>query len=208
MSLRRRRRRARASADPLGRAAPARRRAARLLHERRRRLQRAHRIAKRVFGYDVHGFTIVNADARYEEQEMVEHAVAELGSGTPRSRCDTDALPRGCGRSSASTTRRSTRSPTYAHWLLMQSIAEHGYRISISGTAADELFTGYYDHHLAYLPRSRRAGRCTRQRWRPGTSTSPRSCAIRFSGIPSSSSSDPDFRGPHLPGRRRVRRAT
>src|SRR5258705_461354 len=33
----------------------------------------------------------------------------------------------------------------------MQSIADHGYRISVSGTAADELFTGYYDHHLAYL---------------------------------------------------------
>ena len=37
----------------------------------------------------------------------------------------------------------------YAHWLLMESIAAHGYRISVSGTAADELFTGYYDHHLA-----------------------------------------------------------
>jgi len=33
----------------------------------------------------------------------------------------------------------------------MRSIAEAGYRISVSGTAADELFTGYYDHHLAYL---------------------------------------------------------
>src|SRR4030095_16557295 len=39
----------------------------------------------------------------------------------------------------------------YAHWLLQRSIAEHGYKIAISGTAADELFTGYYDHHLAYL---------------------------------------------------------
>jgi asparagine synthase (glutamine-hydrolysing) len=33
----------------------------------------------------------------------------------------------------------------------MKSIHEYGYRVSISGTAADELFTGYYDHHLAYL---------------------------------------------------------
>ncbi len=29
-------------------------------------------IAKRVFNYDVHGFTIVNTDARYEEQDMVD----------------------------------------------------------------------------------------------------------------------------------------
>src|SRR6201999_185450 len=27
-------------------------------------------IAKRVFNYDVHGFTIVNTDARYEESDM------------------------------------------------------------------------------------------------------------------------------------------
>jgi asparagine synthase (glutamine-hydrolysing) len=39
----------------------------------------------------------------------------------------------------------------FVQWLLMQSIHEHGYRVSVSGTAADELFSGYYDHHLAYL---------------------------------------------------------
>ena len=33
----------------------------------------------------------------------------------------------------------------------MQSVADHGYRISVSGTSADELFTGYFDHHLLYL---------------------------------------------------------
>ena len=39
----------------------------------------------------------------------------------------------------------------YAQWLLMKSIAEQGYHVSISGTAADEMFSGYYDHHLMYL---------------------------------------------------------
>ena len=33
----------------------------------------------------------------------------------------------------------------------MKRVADHGYKISISGTGADELFSGYYDHHLAYL---------------------------------------------------------
>lgn len=36
-------------------------------------------IAKNVFSYDVHGFTITNTDARYEEQDMIEYAVKELG---------------------------------------------------------------------------------------------------------------------------------
>ncbi len=108
-------------------------------------------VAKRVCGYDVHGFTVVNSDTRYEEQDMVQCAVGELGLRHTSIPADTAGfLPK---------LRRLIRchdAPVctityFAHWLLMESIAEHGYRISVSGTAADELFTGYYDHHLAYL---------------------------------------------------------
>lgn len=108
-------------------------------------------IAKNVFDYDVHGFTIVNTDARYEEQDMVDYAVRELGIRHTAIPVDTsDFLPK------LRTLIRQHDAPIYtityyAHWLLMERIAEHGYRISISGTAADELFSGYYDHHLAYL---------------------------------------------------------
>jgi asparagine synthase (glutamine-hydrolysing) len=108
-------------------------------------------IAKIVFGYDVHGFTIVNTDSRYEEQDMIEHSVAQLGirhTSIPVNPHDF--------LSNLRTLVRQHDAPVYtisyyAHWLLMSSIADHGYRISISGTAADELFSGYYDHHNAYL---------------------------------------------------------
>jgi asparagine synthase (glutamine-hydrolysing) len=108
-------------------------------------------IAKNVFDYDVHGFTIVNSDERYAEQDLVDYAVAELGIRHTSIPANTDGfLPK------LRTLVRQHDAPIYtisyyAQWLLMKSIAEHGYRISISGTAADELFTGYYDHHLAYL---------------------------------------------------------
>lgn len=113
-------------------------------------------IAKNVFDYDVHGFTIVNEDERYEEQEMVDHSVRELGLRHTAIPIDTSAfIPR------LRELVRHHDAPVYtityfAHWLLMQSIHEHGYRISVSGTAADELFTGYYDHHLQYLYEIRR----------------------------------------------------
>jgi len=108
-------------------------------------------IAKREFDFDVHGFTIVNTDARYEEQDMVDLAVRELGvrhTAIPVN--PANFLPR---------LREQVRyhdAPVYtityyAHQMLQESIAARGYRISVSGTAADELFTGYYDHHLAYL---------------------------------------------------------
>jgi asparagine synthase (glutamine-hydrolysing) len=108
-------------------------------------------IAKRVFGYDVHGFTILNTDARYEEQDMVELAVKELGVRHTSIPVDTEDFIQ-----KLRLLVRYHDAPVYtisyyAHWMLAESIHKHGYRISVSGTAADELFTGYYDHHLAYL---------------------------------------------------------
>src|SRR5207245_363612 len=84
-------------------------------------------------------------------REMVEYAVGNLGILHTSIPVDTkDFLVR------LRTLVRQHDAPVYtityfAHWLLMESIAAHGYRISVSGSAADELFTGYYDHHLAYL---------------------------------------------------------
>ena len=108
-------------------------------------------IARNVFHYDVHGFTIVNSDERYEEQAMVEHAVERLGIRHTAIPLDTAGF--------LARLRELVRhhdAPVYTityfvQWLLMQSIHEHGYRVSVSGTAADELYSGYYDHHLAYL---------------------------------------------------------
>ena len=108
-------------------------------------------IAKKVFDYDVHGFTIVNTDSRYEEQDIIEESVAALGIEHTNIPTDPrDFLPK------LRELVRYHEAPVYtityfAHWLLMQSVAGHGYRISVSGTSADELFSGYFDHHLLYL---------------------------------------------------------
>ena len=108
-------------------------------------------IAKRVFDYDVHGFTIVSDDDRYNETDLVDQAVRELDIKHTAIPTQTEYfLPqlRALVRQHDAPVFTITY---YAHWLLERSIAEHGYKISISGTAADELFSGYYDHHLFYL---------------------------------------------------------
>lgn len=112
--------------------------------------------AKRAFGYDVHGFTIMNTDPRYEETALVQGAVQELGIRHTAVPVDTGGfLPR------MAELVRQHDAPVYtityyAQWLLMEAVAKEGYKISVSGTAADELFSGYYDHHLAYLYEARR----------------------------------------------------
>jgi len=108
-------------------------------------------IAKRVFGYDVHGFTVMNTDARYEERGVLDQVLAEL-------KIRHTAIPVGPENflDNLRTLIIQHDAPIYTisyyvHWLLMKQVAANGYRISVSGTAADELFTGYYDHHNAYL---------------------------------------------------------
>lgn len=108
-------------------------------------------IAKRVFGYDVHGFTILNSDSRYEEQDMVDIGTKELGikqSGFP---IDSSRF---FERFKELVTYHDAPIITisfYLNWLLQQQISKQEYHISISGTAADELFSGYFDHHLMYF---------------------------------------------------------
>jgi len=112
-------------------------------------------IAKRVFGYDVHGFTIIVDDPRYDELAEVECGVRELRIKHSPIPITTQGF-----REKIVELVRQHDAPIYTisyyvQWLLMQSIARQGYRISISGTAADELFTGYYDHHNLYLYETR-----------------------------------------------------
>lgn len=108
-------------------------------------------IAKRTFGYDVHGFTIVNDDARYEEQDMVDCAVRELGVRHTSIPVTTERFLERLRELVRYHDAPVYTITYYAQWMLQEAIANAGYRISVSGTAADELFSGYYDHHLAYL---------------------------------------------------------
>ncbi|MBF0529210.1 MAG: asparagine synthase (glutamine-hydrolyzing) [Deltaproteobacteria bacterium] len=112
-------------------------------------------IAKRIFGYDVHGFTVVSPDERYAEQDLVDYSVKELGiKHTAITLESRDFIPQLQSMVRAHDAPVSTIT-YYAHWRLMAAIAEHGYKITISGTGADELFAGYYDHHLWYLLETR-----------------------------------------------------
>jgi len=108
-------------------------------------------IAKRAFGYDVHGFTIVNADERYDEREIVELSARELGiRHTSVGISNTDFFSR--LRELVGYHDAPVFTITYyVQWLLMEQIARDGYKISISGTGADELLSGYYDHYLMHL---------------------------------------------------------
>lgn len=108
-------------------------------------------IAKKQKEFDVHGFTIVNTDQRYNENELVQKAVQDLQishTSVPLQKKNfLDDLKK---------LIKAHDSPVYTiayflHWKLMKAISKEGFKVSISGTGADELFTGYYDHGNLFL---------------------------------------------------------
>ena len=108
-------------------------------------------IAKNIFNKDIHCFTVLNEDERYEEKEMIDIAVKRLGvrhTGIPVLKKNfIENLKEIIFFHDAPVFTLSS----YAQWQLMKSISSFNYKVSISGNGADELFSGYYDHHNAYL---------------------------------------------------------
>ena len=108
-------------------------------------------VAAKILKCEVHGFTISNADARYEEESTVNQSVKELGIKHTSVKLEKQNFINNLKALIKHHDAPVYTISYYIHWLLMQSIASKGYKVTISGTAADELFTGYYDHHNLYL---------------------------------------------------------
>ena len=108
-------------------------------------------IAVKKFNHKIKTFSIIDSDQRYNELDNIKSIVKDLG-------CDHEIvklskknfLPKMESLVQYHEGPVATISQ-YAHSLLMESINKHGYKVAISGTGADELFTGYYDHFLLHL---------------------------------------------------------
>ncbi len=108
-------------------------------------------IAAKVFNYDVTAFSISDDDERYNEIENIRATVDDLG-------CDHHMIriPKERTRSRLERMIWYHDAPvltlTYCiHSYVSELIAANGFRVAVSGTAADEMVTGYYDHFNLHL---------------------------------------------------------
>lgn len=108
-------------------------------------------IAKKLYGCDVHGFSIMNSDPRYDEKELIDIAVDELAIQHTPVYLQSDRFLENLDLMVAQHDAPVSTISYFVHWQLMQTVSAEGYKVTISGTGADELFTGYYDHHNLYL---------------------------------------------------------
>jgi len=112
-------------------------------------------IAKKNYEYDVHGFTIVGKDGRYDESENVKYISKALGIKNHQVRLSTRGFINNLEEITKDHFSPLSTISYYVHWLLMKEVNAKGFRVCISGTGGDELFSGYYDHYHYFLYETR-----------------------------------------------------
>ena len=100
---------------------------------------------------EIHTFSLLDKDSRYNELDNIEQTTKHLGcENTQIEICSTGFWER------LETLVDYHDAPVatisyYIHSLISEAIHSSGYKVAVSGTAADELFTGYYDHYNYWL---------------------------------------------------------
>lgn len=108
-------------------------------------------IAAKKFGHSIHCFSIIDDDERYDETENINTMVEWLGCDHHVTRTSRAGFFERMERLVAYHDAPVVTISYYVHSFLSEAISENGYKVAVSGTAADELFTGYYDHYSMWL---------------------------------------------------------
>jgi asparagine synthase (glutamine-hydrolysing) len=108
-------------------------------------------IAAKKFRYNVSTFSIIDNDERYNELENIQATIDDIGCKHTLIHLDYGNVIEQL-RDLIIYHDAPVATITYlVHSYLSKAIKENGYRVAFSGTAADELFAGYYDHFYLHL---------------------------------------------------------
>lgn len=108
-------------------------------------------IASKEFNHNVHSFSIIDPDVRYNEFDNIKATINDLGCEHTLIELNTDGS---LARLQELVKYHDAPVATISylvHSMLSEQIAANGYKVAFSGTAADELYTGYYDHFNLHL---------------------------------------------------------
>lgn len=107
--------------------------------------------ASRNLAIDVHGFSIINDDPRYDESNEILASLKHLGIRHTSVKANKQDFLSNMVKLVDSHDSPIHTLSYYLHAQLLETVAQAGYKVSISGTGADEIFSGYYDHYIYYL---------------------------------------------------------
>ncbi len=151
-------------------------------------------IAAKCLGYDLMTFSIIDSDPRYDESENIQATVNDLGCRNEQIRISYDSFFEQLDELVSYHDAPVYTISYYIHSLLSRSISQKGYRVVCSGTGADEMVTGYYDHFNLFLYEMRNDPSYTKleQEWQENTGRFVRNPYLKQ---PRLYFEQPDFRG-------------
>ena len=112
-------------------------------------------IAVREFDQQIDAFSVIDSDERYDETRNISATVRLLDCRHHVTRTSTQGF---LGRMRQLVGYHDSPVATisyYVHSFLSEKISSLGFKVAISGTGADEIFTGYYDHYGFWLAEMR-----------------------------------------------------
>ncbi len=113
-------------------------------------------IANKGLQQKTHAFSIINKDSRYEETDMINLAIKDQNLKCNKIYLKKKNFIKNLTKQILHAGRPIYTISYYLQNFLMQKISSKGFKVSLSGTGADEIFTGYYDHYNLYAYQSRK----------------------------------------------------
>lgn len=103
------------------------------------------------FNKKIHTFSIIDNDPRYNERKEIEKIIYHLNCKHTFIESDKENFVEKMEKIIHYYDAPIPTISYYIHNLVSQTINENGFKVAISGTGADEIFTGYYDHYSFWL---------------------------------------------------------
>ncbi|MFL3005279.1 MAG: asparagine synthase (glutamine-hydrolyzing) [Candidatus Neomarinimicrobiota bacterium] len=108
-------------------------------------------IAKKHFNHEVTTFSIIDNDKRYNELDNINETIKELDCEHFLIELDYREILTKLEKLVIYHDAPISTISYLIHSLISEQIKSKGFKVSISGTSADEIFTGYYDHFNLHL---------------------------------------------------------
>ncbi len=108
-------------------------------------------IASKKLNCEFKTFSILDSDERYNEKDNMDATVKDLSCKHEYIYLSHDDVISNLQKLINYHDAPVATISYYIQSLLYKEVSKQGFKVSISGTAADEIFTGYYDHFLFHL---------------------------------------------------------
>ena len=127
-------------------------------------------IVARKFNRSVSTYSVVDSDPRFDERAQISATATHVGARARLHELDHAGFLQRLERLTRHRGEPLQTISYFVHAYLSEAIANDGYKVAMSGTGADEIFTGYYDHYNFWLAEMQQRDHFSDlvQQWRRG----------------------------------------